>query len=165
MRTTPLAPMLTLVALTALPLAGFAHGDAPHEGDVVAGAAYDPKSTGTRKLVLGPATIRMLADASNLGRGDIEVGELYLPVEIGEVAAHQHGSLEIFYVVEGVLGHEVNGVAHTLNPGDLGFVKPGDSIKHAVLSDVPVKTLVIWVPGGEADALIEHAGFTAVPIE
>lgn len=151
-----------LAALTPLGLS--AHGDAPHPGGPSA-ETYDAKSTGTRRLVAGPASIRMLAEASNLGRDDIEVGELVLPVEVGEVPAHQHGSLEIFYVVEGVLGHEVNGVAYELHPGDLGFVKRGDAVKHAVLSDVPVKALVIWVPGGEADALVEHAGFTSHPVE
>ena len=114
---------------------------------------------------LGPVTIRMLAEGANLGRGDIEVGELILPVESGESVPHQHGSLELFYVVEGVLGHEVNGQLARLEPGQLGIVRPGDTVKHAVLSDVPVKAVVIWIPGGEADALVKHAGFTATPLE
>jgi mannose-6-phosphate isomerase-like protein (cupin superfamily) len=126
----------------------------------------EPTSRGTRNLVVGPVTIKMLLEASNLGRDDIEVGELSLPgnFDPGENAGHAHTSLEIFYVVEGILGHEVNGKLFTLNPGDLGFVKPGDSIRHSVLSDVPMKALVIWVPGGEADRLIEHAGFKVEPL-
>jgi mannose-6-phosphate isomerase-like protein (cupin superfamily) len=123
--------------------------------------AYDPVSRGTRNLVVGPVAIKMLLEASNLGREDIEIGELTLPANFdpGENAGHAHASLEIFYVVDGVLGHEVNGKMSTLKAGDIGFVRPGDTIRHSVLSDVPMKALVIWVPGGEADRLIEHAGF------
>ena len=126
---------------------------------------YAAKSSGTRVLTLDTVSIKMLMEESNLGRRDVEVGELILPVEFGAGAAHAHGSLEIFYVVEGVLGHEVNGKMHRLEPGDTGFVKPGDTIKHSVLSDGPVKAVVVWVPGGEADALVEHAGFVEKPIE
>lgn len=142
-----------------------AHGDDANAATAAAGESYSAESRGTRKLVHGPVWIKMLADASNLGRDDIEVGELFLPVEYGEGDAHQHGSLEIFYVIEGVLGHEVNGAAHRLEPGMLGFVKPGDAVRHAVLTDVPVRALVIWVPGGESGRLVEHAGFTVEGIE
>lgn len=140
-----------------------ADADETHAPDAaVGGSAYEARSTGTRKLTLDGATIKMLVDASNLGANTVEVGELVLPVGSGESVAHQHGSIEIFYVVEGVLGHEVNGKAHRLEPGEVGFVKPGDTVKHDVLTDVPVKAVVIWVPGGESDLLIEHAGFTVV---
>lgn len=122
---------------------------------------YEATSSGTRTLTAGPVTIKMLADMSNLGVSDIEVGELFLPAGFGDSGAHAHGSLELFYVVSGVLGHSVNGgPMQRLEPGMLGFVKPGDTVNHAVLSDEAVRTLVIWVPGGEADRLIKHAGFS-----
>ncbi len=121
--------------------------------------AYAAASAGTRMLKLGPVTIKMLIDASNLGRDDVEIGELTLPASYGEGASHVHGSLEIFYVVSGILGHEVNGRQHTLKPGDVGYVMPGDQVRHSVLSQGPVKSVVIWIPGGESEALIEHAGF------
>ena len=89
---------------------------------------------------------------------------LNVPAGFGESGAHQHGSLEIFYVVEGVLGHEVNGISHRLEPGMVGFVKPGDAVNHQVLSDGPMRALVIWLPGGEAGRLLEHAGFTEQPV-
>ncbi len=126
---------------------------------------YKAASSGTQNLTLGPVTIKMLLDESNLGRGDIEVGELTLPPEYGKGVPHPHGSLEIFYVVKGILGHEVNGRTYTLNPGDLGFVNPGDQVRHSVLSDIPVKAIVIWLPGGEAAALVAHAGFKREKIE
>ena len=145
-----------------------AHGDggaaAPAEATGSSGT-YSAKSTGTRKLVAGPVWIKMLVEESNLGSSEIEIGELNLPAGFTESGPHQHGSLEIFYVVSGVLGHEVNGVQHRLEPGEIGIVKPGDSVNHAVLSEDGVKTLVIWVPGGEAGRLIEHAGFQSAPLE
>lgn len=147
-------------------VAALAHGEAA-SGQVkgASGENYDPVVHGTRKLALGEVTIRMLIDASNVGRGAMEIGELVLPAGSPASAPHAHGSLEIFYVVEGILGHEVNGKPFTLNPGDVGYVKPGDQVVHRVLSEGPVKALVIWVPGGEADALIEHAGFAEVPLD
>ncbi|MCH7475211.1 MAG: hypothetical protein IIA27_11105 [Gemmatimonadetes bacterium] len=33
------------------------------------------------------------------------------------------------------------------------IVRPGDTVVHRVVSDVPVKALVIWAPGGEADRI------------
>ena len=156
---------LLLGALLALATGNnaLAHGDEAHAAEA-ANPPYDAATAGVRDLVLGPVVIRMLAEASNLGRDDIEVGELRLPADFGEGTAHQHGSLELFYVVEGVLGHEVNGVAHRLEPGMLGFVKPGDAVRHSVLSPGPMRAVVIWLPGGEADRLIEHAGFEARPL-
>lgn len=150
--------LLLLMSATSVTVAD---GTGHHHKPVTLGETYDPVSRGTRNLVVGPVTIKMLLESSNLGRQDIEVGELSLPARFdpGENAGHAHTSLEIFYVVEGVLGHEVNGKLSTLKPGDIGFVHPGDTIRHSVLSDVPLKALVIWVPGGEADRLIEHAGF------
>jgi mannose-6-phosphate isomerase-like protein (cupin superfamily) len=163
-----LSAQLLVLALLGTPAALPAHGDDHARAGTAAdapSAPYTPASHGTRLLGLGGVTIRMLADAGNLGRDDIEVGELNLPVEYGDGAAHAHGSLELFYVVEGVLGHEVNGTLHRLEPGMLGFVKPGDQVRHAVLSSTPVKAVVIWVPGGEADRLIEHAGFTVKSLD
>jgi len=143
-----------------------AHGGETAEAVVSSsGEKYLPVSHGTRKLALGEVTIRMLIEASNIGRDDIEVGELLLPVGSPPSVSHPHGSLEIFYVVQGILGHEVNGKLYKLKPGDVGFLKPGDHIVHSVLSEGPVKAVVIWVPGGEADAMVEHAGFVEVPLD
>jgi len=143
----------------------FAYGEHAASDHPNATATYNAASSGTENLILGPVTIKMLIDKSNLGRSDIEVGELNLPPSYGEGAAHPHGSLEIFYVVEGILGHEVNGKMYTLNPGDVGYVNPGDKVSHSVLSEVPVKAVVIWLPGGEADALVKNAGFKREKIE
>lgn len=111
-------------------------------------------SSGTRELTLpGGTTIKLLLEAANLGNDDIEVAEITFPVGTDPTSAHRHGATEIFYVVEGVLDHVVNGTAYRLEPGMVGVVKPGDEVIHRVASDLPVKALVLWVPGGEADRL------------
>jgi quercetin dioxygenase-like cupin family protein len=112
---------------------------------------YARSSTGVRELTLGSGTvIKMLLDASNLGSDEIEVGEITFPTVTNPTAGHQHGATEIFYVIEGVLGHVVNGQEHRLGPGMVGVVKPGDEVMHRVL-EAPVKAVVIWVPGGEGN--------------
>ena len=155
--------LITAVLCTAAVLADGDTASGPVAG--ISTGTYNPVSRGTRKLALGEVTIRMLIDASNIGRNDVEIGELVLPVGSPDSVSHAHGSLEIFYVVEGVLGHEVNGKQFTLHPGDVGFLKPGDQVVHRVLSDGPVKAVVVWVPGGEAAAMVEHAGFVEVPLD
>ncbi len=115
---------------------------------------YARASDGIRVLELGGGTtIEMLLDASNLGSDELEVAEITFPVGMSPTRGHGHGSMEIFYVVEGILGHVVNGEEFRIEPGMVGVVKPGDEVIHRVLSDVPVRALVVWVPGGEADRI------------
>lgn len=153
---------MVAAAVIVVPLL-FGAAFAAQADDADAAPAYAAKSTGTRDLVAGDVRIRMLLEASNLGDAGVELGELTMPAGYSGSGAHAHASLEIFYVVEGVLGHEVNGRRYELHPGEVGFVKPGDEVRHSVLSPGPVRTLVIWVPGGEADRLVEHAGFAVQP--
>lgn len=116
--------------------------------------SYSRSSTGTRELTLGSGTvIKMLLDASNLGSGEIEVAEITFPAgALNPSAGHRHGATEIFYVIEGVLGHVVNGTEHRIEPGMVAVVKPTDEIMHRVLEG-PVKAVVIWVPGGEGNRI------------
>lgn len=114
--------------------------------------AYARASSGTRSLTLPTGTvIKMLLDASVLGTDAVEVAEITFPVGASS-GAHRHGAMEMFYVVEGVLGHVVNGVEHRLEPGMAGVVKPADEVQHRVLEG-PLKVVVIWVPGGEGDRI------------
>jgi quercetin dioxygenase-like cupin family protein len=126
--------------------------------------SYARSSAGTRQLTLGGGlSIKLLLEASNLGSPELEVAEITFPVGADAPAGHRHGSTEIFYVVEGVLGHVVNGTEHRLAPGMVGVVKPGDAVIHRVLSDVPVKAVVLWVPGGEADRIAPAERWTPLP--
>lgn len=105
---------------------------------------------------------KLLLDQSNLGGKELEMVELTLPA--GEVVgSHHHGAVEIFYVLSGTLGHEVNGEMHMLTPGMVGVVRPEDSVRHIVPKDADVKLLVIWAPAGEAKKFFGHAKTT--PIE
>ena len=95
----------------------------------------------------GGTQLSVLLDASSLGSGDIDVGEITLPAGTN-AADHVHGSTEIFYVISGELEHVVNGKSTMLKPGMVGFVKPPDKVQHK--TKVETKAVVIWVPGGEA---------------
>ncbi len=121
-------------------------------------------SAGTRLLSLGDAQIKMLVDQNMLPDGEIEIGMLSLPAGFASSGVHPHGSLEIFYVIEGNLIHRLNGETHILKPGMVGIARIGDTIDHGVDGDVPVKALVIWVSGGEVDRLVE-GGFTSTPLD
>jgi len=124
---------------------------------------YARASSGTRELELpGGTRIKLLLEAANLGQDDIEVAEITIPVGTDPTRAHRHGATEIFYVVEGVLGHVVDGTEHRLEPGMVGVVRRGDEVMHRVLSDVPVRAVVLWLPGGEADRLAPADRWKAV---
>jgi quercetin dioxygenase-like cupin family protein len=132
-------------------------------GGVRAQAAgdYARASSGTRELTLaGGTAFRMLLDETNLGSGEIEMAEITLPAGTA-TAAHRHQSMEIFYVLEGTLGHVVNGVEYQLKPGMVGVVKPGDDVAHRA-PDGPVKALVVWVPGGEGDRIAPRERWTPI---
>jgi quercetin dioxygenase-like cupin family protein len=130
---------------------------------------YEIAPSGTRILGLENGTeIRMLLEEANLGSDEIEIGVITLPAGAGMNApierGHSHGAIEIFYVLEGELEHVVNGTPYLLKPGMLGVVRPHDSVGHRVPGDIPMKALIIWAPGGEAQRLVE-GGFTERPIE
>lgn len=124
---------------------------------------YEKSVSGTRLLKgAGGLVIKMLVEESNLGSSEIEVGEITFPV--GAVGGdHLHESIEVFYVLSGIMGHVVNGKSHRLEPGMVGIVRPGDRVAHKVLSDTPVRAVVIWAPGGEASRLARF--FEVEPLE
>lgn len=124
---------------------------------------YARASSGTRTLTLGSGTtIKLLLDATNLGSDEIEVAEITFPAGANPSGSHRHTSMEIFYVVEGVLGHEVNGEMHRIEPGMVGVLKPGDRVVHRVLGDGPVRALVLWVPGGESERIAPRERWSPV---
>lgn len=92
---------------------------------------------------------KILVDAANLGSEETRIAELTFPVGYAG-PSHLHDAIEIFYVLSGRFGHAVNGVAGTLEPGDIGIVRPGDDIVHSVIGNVPAVVLTIWLPGGAA---------------
>ena len=43
-----------------------------------------------------------------------------------------------------------------VSAGQVGIVKPADSVAHRVPGDEPVKALVIWAPGGETERIAQN---------
>ena len=97
----------------------------------------------------GPIDFKVLVDAANLGGEETRIAELTFNPDY-EGQPHTHDAIEIFYVLSGRFGHNVNGVPGVLEAGDIGICRPGDTIIHTVESDEPAVVLTIWLPGGAA---------------
>jgi quercetin dioxygenase-like cupin family protein len=107
---------------------------------------------------------KLLLDKSNLGGSELEAAELTIPAGT-QIGSHQHGSVEVIYVLSGTYGHEVNGKLYLLKPGMVGIVRPGDSVRHLVPKDGPTRLLIIWVPGGEAGKFFQPGkGVAPAPV-
>lgn len=116
---------------------------------------YATATVGTRWLENDAGvSIRVLVEALSLGGDEVEVGEITFPPGTGaNHRPHSHSRVELLYVLSGRLVHIVGDEAHTLEPGMMGIVRPGDSVVHHVPGDAPVRALVIWAPGGELERL------------
>jgi quercetin dioxygenase-like cupin family protein len=93
------------------------------------------------------STLRLLLDSANVGP-QVSVGELTFPPNT-DSGDHQHGAIEMFYVLSGELEHIVNGKSDILTAGMSGWVKPPDKIRHKT-GPAGAKVVVIWFPGDEA---------------
>ena len=116
---------------------------------------YEVSGNGTRRFEwatdTGPLWLKVLVEESNLGSSGAEVAEIFFPLGFqGEPHPHE---LEILYVLEGELGHTVNGVLHILKPGMIGIVKAPDLVIHHSESKQGVRVLVIWPLGKEVKGL------------
>lgn len=168
--------MKTIQGLTSLCVATVLLGSISFGGEQVenkattkAGLTYQPVGKGTRWLVKPDVFIKVLVEKDTYGNGDVEVAELHIPKvpkseQMVQGLEHTHRSTEIFYVISGKLGHTINGEKHVIEPGQVGIVHAGEKIIHSVEGDEPVKAIVIWVPGGEADNLKNNMGFREQPI-
>lgn len=125
---------------------------------------YSKAPAGDKCRALGAILLRPLVDSTALGGSEVELAELTLPVGYDTVGqGHAHGKIEILYVLSGRLGHVVNGVSHELGPGGVGIVRPGDRVRHHVLSTVPVRVVAVWAPGGELNRLLGPSRDAACP--
>jgi quercetin dioxygenase-like cupin family protein len=115
-------------------------------GLLVGVAAQREKLQGVTYRAPSGTTLRLMLDESNVGP-DVSVGEIIFPAN-SDSGEHQHGALEIFYVVSGELEHVVNGKSEMLKPGMAGYVKSVDKVRHKTGS-AGAKAVVIWVPGDE----------------
>ena len=111
------------------------------------------KLQGTTYRSPGGTTLRLMLDDSNVGP-EVTLGEMiFQPNQ--DSGDHQHGAIEMFYVVSGELEHVVNGVSQILKPGMSGFVKPPDKVRHKTGS-VGARAVVVWVPGEEARKIVSR---------
>jgi len=149
--TTSFSVTVCVLAAIALSLSG-SHATAQEKAKETKRYSYATKGLMEFQSQVEPGKVeywKLLLDQSNLGGKELEMAELTLPA--GEVVgSHRHGVVEIFYVLSGILGHEVNGEMHMLTPGMVGVVRPEDSVRHVVPKTGDVKLLVIWAPAGEA---------------
>jgi quercetin dioxygenase-like cupin family protein len=113
---------------------------------VTRGAAQSDKLQGVTYRSPTGTTLRLMLDESNVGP-EVTVGELIFTPN-SDSGDHQHGALEMFYVVSGELEHVVNGKSQILKPGMSGYVKPPDKVRHKT-GPAGAKVVVIWVPGDE----------------
>ncbi len=119
---------------------------------------------GTYATPSGSFIIKRLLDSANFGGSELDIAELtFGPDYQGRV--HTHRPIEIFYVLSGRLRHVVNGVAADLDPGMIGVVRPGDEVEHIVLSEEPLRMLVVWLPGGLAEGIAGNLEPLAGPEE
>ncbi len=121
--------------------------------DPAAYDGYEIISSGTRQFEwdsdTGTGVIKVLIEGQNLGSAGAEVAEIRFPPD-WEGDSHVH-ELEIIYVIEGELGHIVNGEMHVLSPGMTGVVRARDHVIHKTLSPEGARVLVIWPLGGEVE--------------
>jgi len=106
-------------------------------------------SNALRESAGGAIGFKILVDAANLGGEESRIAELTFPAGYAG-QSHLHDAIEIFYVLSGQFGHEVNGVSGVLEAGDIGIVRPGDTVAHSVSGNEAAVVLTIWLPGGAA---------------
>ena len=53
-----------------------------------------------------------------------EVAEITFPAGANPTRGHAHGAIEIFYVIEGILGHVVNGELHRIERPSFSSLRP-----------------------------------------
>ncbi|HEX7137495.1 MAG TPA: cupin domain-containing protein [Vicinamibacterales bacterium] len=109
-------------------------------------SAQSGKTRGSTYRAPSGTTLKLMLDDTNVGP-EVTVGEMVFPPN-QDSGDHQHGAIEMFYVVSGELDHVVNGVSHLLKPGMTGYVKPPDKVRHKT-GPAGAKVVVIWVPGEE----------------
>jgi len=131
-----------------------------HEKDT---PAYRYASKGTRIFsnAAGTFIAKMLVEKENLGANEVRIAELTFPAGYAG-RGHLHDAIEIFYVLSGRFGHSVNGKAAILAPGEIGIVRPGDTVTHSVPGETPARVLTIWVPGSGSP---DFSGMKESPIK
>lgn len=149
------ANILAIIGLSFLCTVSAGSDDTP-------GYEYTTKGTRIFQAQGSAFMAKILVEADNLGSEEVKIAELTFPPGYSG-SGHLHGAIEIFYVLSGRFGHNVNGVDAILAPGEVGIVKPGDTVTHSVHGDGAATVLTIWVPGGAGAPAF--SGIPSRPVE
>ncbi len=95
-----------------------------------------------------PGELRLILGEQQLGSKEISIAERLWPANY-EGGEHSHATIEVIYVLSGEYLHILNGQTQVLGPGMVGFVKPGDRVRHTTGPRSPAWALLISVPGDE----------------
>lgn len=150
-----LIPLLLLISATnALAHTGHKNDDKKQSpAPAIVTNKADIVSTGTRTITtLDGVIFKVLLEPSNLNDEPVELVEVTIPSGFAS-GNHRHSNGEFIYVLSGELQHKVNGQTVLLKAGDVGIVPNNAEVDHVAVSKEPVKALVIWVPGGEAERI------------
>lgn len=114
----------------------------------------NPKQAKTFTEPHSKSQIKVLIDEHLGGTKDVTIAELTIPPGV-DVPDHVHQSTEIFYILSGELEQTSDGKVQKLTAGMACLVPANSTTHHKVTSKKPVRTLVIWAPGGEEKRVTE----------
>ena len=112
---------------------------------------YTHSVNGTTYRAPSGLTLRLLVEDTT-ANASVSMGEMTFPPDM-DSGEHQHGAIEMFYVIAGELEHIVNGQSRTLTPGMTGFVNPPDKVRHKT-GPAGATAIVVWVPAQEAQRIV-----------
>ena len=115
----------------------------------------NPKQAKTFIDPQSKSQIKVLIDEQLGGTKDVTIAELVVPPGV-DVPDHVHQSTEIFYILSGELEQTSDGKVQKLTAGMACLVPANSTTHHKVTSNEPVRTLVIWAPGGEEKRITER---------
>jgi quercetin dioxygenase-like cupin family protein len=113
-----------------------------------------PKDTTIYVEPASKSELRVVIDQHLGGTKDVTVADLVIPPGV-DVPDHVHKSTEIFYIISGELEQTSEGKVQKLTAGMACLVPANTTTHHKVTSKEPVHALVIWVPGGEEQRVVE----------
>ncbi|HZR26783.1 MAG TPA: cupin domain-containing protein [Vicinamibacterales bacterium] len=114
---------------------------------------YVRSTAGEKYRAPSGLALRLLVD-DTAGDSSVSMGEMTFPPNL-DSGDHQHGSIEMFYVISGELEHIVNGQSKKLTPGMTGFVNPPDKVRHKT-GTAGATAIVVWVPAQEAKRIVSR---------
>jgi quercetin dioxygenase-like cupin family protein len=128
--------------------AAFDQQPAPEYGGADPGSVVIRTSSTTETIALHGNRIAFLTEAEDAG-GAIGVIDFTAPLAFDGPPPHIHREMfDVVFVLEGTLGIQFGGDAHTAGPGAFVLAPPGAVHTFSNPSDAPLRFLDFYVPGG-----------------